>query len=98
MRSIYGHWAGSLSGFLQILASFNPPPQAFTIFDSDGNGEIDIGKLSLKKARKYMFMYGTIHRYTNIQLKTAPERLVAPRILSVGTRSFARGSTRGGNT
>ena len=34
-------------------------PQAFTIFDSDGNGEIDIGKLSLERT---LSMYGAIHR------------------------------------
>ena len=41
-------WAWLVS--LQILVPRNPPspPQAFTIFDSDGNGEIDIGKLSLE--------------------------------------------------
>ena len=34
-------------------------PQAFTIFDSDGNGEIDIGKLSLERT---LSMYGAIQR------------------------------------
>ena len=41
-------------------------PQAFTIFDSDGNGEIDIGKLSLERT---LSMYGAIHRP---QLKKTP--------------------------
>ena len=49
------HVVGRAGWFANIGSLKSTSPQAFTIFDSDGNGEIDIGKLALKK--EYMFMY-----------------------------------------
>ena len=64
MRSIY-IWAW-LAG-LQILVPWNPPPQAFTIFDSDGNGEIDIGKLSLKREKyTYVWDYPALYKQITV--------------------------------
>ena len=56
MRSIYGQ--AHCRAFCKYWLFFNPPPQAFTIFDSDGNGEIDIGKLSLKKQENICLCMG----------------------------------------